>query len=65
MMLQRVRPSCAVYPASCYFPPQRAYSVWARWLPIFRDGLGQWRRYDPWLGPLKEALGPALEGGLA
>jgi len=29
--------------------------------PIFRQGLEQWRRYEPWLGPLKEALGPALE----
>ena len=30
--------------------------------PIFRDGLDQWRRFEPWLGPLKAALGPALEG---
>jgi len=29
--------------------------------PIFRDGLDQWRRYEPWLGPLKQALGPVLE----
>jgi tetratricopeptide (TPR) repeat protein len=29
--------------------------------PIFREGLGRWRDYEPWLGPLKEALGPALE----
>jgi hypothetical protein len=29
--------------------------------PIFRDGLNQWRNYEPWLDPLKEALGPALE----
>jgi tetratricopeptide (TPR) repeat protein len=29
--------------------------------PIFRDGLDQWRHYEPWLGPLKAALGPALE----
>ncbi len=28
--------------------------------PIFRDGLDQWRNYDAWLGPLKEALGDAL-----
>jgi len=25
--------------------------------PIFREGLDQWRHYEPWLGPLKEALG--------
>ncbi len=28
--------------------------------PIFRQGLDQWRHYEPWLDPLKEALGPAL-----
>jgi len=27
--------------------------------PIFRDGLDAWRRYEPWLGPLKDALGDA------
>lgn len=29
--------------------------------PIFRDGLEQWRNYEAWLGPLKDALGEALE----
>jgi tetratricopeptide (TPR) repeat protein len=29
--------------------------------PIFRDGLDLWRHYEPWLGPLREALGDALE----
>jgi tetratricopeptide (TPR) repeat protein len=24
--------------------------------PIYRAGLDQWRRYEPWLGPMKEAL---------
>jgi predicted Zn-dependent protease len=28
--------------------------------PIFRDGLDQWTRYEPWLAPLKTALGDAL-----
>ena len=28
--------------------------------PIFTDGVDQWRRFEPWLGPLKAALGPAL-----
>lgn len=28
--------------------------------PIFREGLDQWRHYEPWLGELKEALGPVL-----
>ncbi len=30
--------------------------------PIFRQGLDQWRAYEPWLDPLKAALGPALDG---
>jgi tetratricopeptide (TPR) repeat protein len=30
--------------------------------PIFRDALEQWRNYEPWLDPLRDALGPALEG---
>jgi tetratricopeptide (TPR) repeat protein len=28
--------------------------------PIFRAGLDQWRHFEPWLDPLKAALGPAL-----
>ncbi|HVY80346.1 MAG TPA: sulfotransferase, partial [Steroidobacteraceae bacterium] len=28
--------------------------------PIYREGLEQWRHYEPWLGPLKDALGPVL-----
>jgi tetratricopeptide (TPR) repeat protein len=30
--------------------------------PIFREGLDQWKHYERWLGPLKEALGDALVG---
>jgi tetratricopeptide (TPR) repeat protein len=29
--------------------------------PIFRDAVDHWRHYEPWLGPLKSALGPVLE----
>jgi hypothetical protein len=29
--------------------------------PIFRSGLDQWKPFEPWLDPLKLALGPALE----
>jgi len=28
--------------------------------PIFREGLHQWRNYEPWLSSLKDALGDAL-----
>ena len=30
--------------------------------PIYGDAVDQWRNYEPWLGPLKAALGPVLEG---
>ena len=26
--------------------------------PIYREGLDQWRHFEPWLGPLRVALGP-------
>jgi tetratricopeptide (TPR) repeat protein len=29
--------------------------------PIFTDAADHWRRYEPWLGPLKAALGPVLD----
>lgn len=29
--------------------------------PIYRDGVEQWRHYEPWLEPLKAALGPVLD----
>ncbi len=29
--------------------------------PINKSGMGQWIPYEPWLGPLKAALGPVLE----
>jgi tetratricopeptide (TPR) repeat protein len=28
--------------------------------PIYREGLDQWKHYEPWLGSLKDALGDAL-----
>jgi tetratricopeptide (TPR) repeat protein len=29
--------------------------------PIYGEAVDHWRHYEPWLGPLKEALGPVLE----
>ncbi len=29
--------------------------------PIFRDGVEHWRRFEPWLGPLKQVLGSVLD----
>jgi tetratricopeptide (TPR) repeat protein len=28
--------------------------------PLYRDALSHWRHYEPWLGPLRDALGDAL-----
>jgi tetratricopeptide (TPR) repeat protein len=28
--------------------------------PLYREGLDQWKNFEPWLGPLKAALGDAL-----
>lgn len=29
--------------------------------PIFRDGLDQWKKFEPWLEPLRAALGDAVD----
>jgi predicted Zn-dependent protease len=29
--------------------------------PIFKEGIDHWKHYDPWLGPLRTALGPVLD----
>jgi tetratricopeptide (TPR) repeat protein len=29
--------------------------------PIYRQGMEHWRHFEPWLGPLREALGEVLE----
>lgn len=29
--------------------------------PIYREGIDHWRHFEPWLGPLKEALGAVLD----
>jgi tetratricopeptide (TPR) repeat protein len=30
--------------------------------PLYREGIDQWKHFEPWLGPLKSALGDALNG---
>ena len=29
--------------------------------PIYKEGVDQWRHYEPWLGDLRTALGPVLD----
>jgi hypothetical protein len=41
-------------------PVQTASSEQVR-QPIYREGMDHWRHFDEWLGPLKEALGHALD----
>ena len=30
--------------------------------PIFQEGVDQWRNFEPWLGPLRAALGDLASG---
>jgi hypothetical protein len=30
-------------------------------LPIYSDGIDQWRHFEPWLDPLKIALGSLID----
>ena len=30
-------------------------------MPIYEDAMDHWRNYEPWLGPLKTALGSVLD----
>jgi hypothetical protein len=29
--------------------------------PLNREGVDRWRSYEPWLGPLRAALGDAID----
>ena len=40
--------------------PVRTASVMQVRQPIYASSIGRWRNYEPWLGPLIEALGPDL-----
>lgn len=47
-----------------YFKNDRAFNSFSNEQvrrPIFMEGLERWRNYEPWLGPLKAALGPVLD----
>jgi tetratricopeptide (TPR) repeat protein len=47
-----------------YYKVERAFNSFSNEQvrqPIFKDGVERWRSYEPWLGPLKAALGPVLD----
>ena len=41
-------------------------SKWQARQPIYRNSVGRWRRYEPWLGPLRELIddGPDVDAGI-
>jgi tetratricopeptide (TPR) repeat protein len=44
----------------------RTPSKWQARQPIYRNSVARWRRYEPWLGPLRALIddGPELEAGI-
>jgi hypothetical protein len=49
-------PGCLEY----YKTERRIHTVSSEQVrrPVSREGIDQWRNFEPWLGPLREALGP-------
>ena len=52
-------PACLEY----YKTERRIHTVSSEQVrrPVSREGIDQWRRFEPWLGPLREALGPLAD----
>ena len=52
-------PACLEY----YKTERRIHTVSSEQVrrPVSREGVDQWRHFAPWLGPLREALGPLAE----
>jgi tetratricopeptide (TPR) repeat protein len=52
-------PACLEY----YKTERRIHTVSSEQVrrPVSREGLGQWRHFERWLGPLREALGPLAD----
>jgi hypothetical protein len=47
-----------------YYKSERAFNSFSNEQvrqPIFKEGVERWRSFEPWLGPLKAALGPVLD----
>jgi len=52
-------PACLEY----YKTERRIHTVSSEQVrrPVSREGIDQWRHFEPWLGPLREALGPLAD----
>jgi tetratricopeptide (TPR) repeat protein len=53
------QPACLEY----YKTERRIHTVSSEQVrrPVSREGIDQWRKFEPWLAPLREALGPLAE----
>ena len=52
-------PACLAFHSNAR--PVRTASAEQVRRPLSSEGVGRWRMFDPWLDPLRDALGPALD----
>jgi tetratricopeptide (TPR) repeat protein len=66
-VIRRIIAGCGlVWDDACLRPernprPVKTPSKWQTRQPIYRNSVERWRRYEPWLGPLRPLLDGALE----
>ena len=72
-VIRRIIAACGLaWHEACLRPEcnSRAVNTPSKWQarqPIYRTSVGRWRRYEPWLGPLRALVGegPELDAGIA
>jgi len=70
-VIRRMIAACGLaWHEACLRPEsnQRAVKTPSKWQtrqPIYRTSVARWRRYEPWLGPLRALVDEALEGAAA
>jgi hypothetical protein len=70
-VIRRIVAACGLpWNEACLRPernPRRVNtpSKWQARQPIYRNSVGRWRRYEPWLGPLRELVDDHHEAGSA
>ncbi|GAC1303987.1 MAG: tetratricopeptide repeat-containing sulfotransferase family protein [Steroidobacteraceae bacterium] len=68
-MIRRIIASCGLaWHDACLRPERNPRSVktpskWQTRQPIYRHSVARWRRYEPWLGPLRALIGEGSESG--
>jgi tetratricopeptide (TPR) repeat protein len=69
-VIRRIIAACGLeWNDACLHPesnPRRVNtpSKWQARQSIYRNSVGRWRRYEPWLGPLRALVDDALEAGV-